>query len=107
MATSLQWPLFFVPVESPYIDLCIILSTIMANSLQWQQPLQHVPYCQNNLSTMASFFSDWLAGTLFHDFGGTVNFAGFYFRNLNKYMQTWKKGIKFDDLSIRNFIFFF
>ena len=55
MANSQQWPLFFVPVESPYIDPCIILSTIMANSLQWQQPLQHVPYCQNNLSTMASF----------------------------------------------------
>ena len=29
------------------------------SSLQRQRPLKRVPNCQNNLSTMASFFSDW------------------------------------------------
>ena len=32
-------------------------------------------------------------------------FVGFYFRDFNK--QTWKKGIKFCNLSALNFIFFF
>ena len=30
-----------------------------ATSLQRQRPLMHVPNCQNNLSTTASFLSDW------------------------------------------------
>ena len=56
-ATSLQWPLFFVPADSPYIDSCLNLFT-MVTSLQWQQPLKPVPNCQNTLSTMVRFFSD-------------------------------------------------
>ena len=47
---------FFAPMDSPYIDSWINLTTT-AISLQWQQPLQCIPNCQNNPSTTASFFS--------------------------------------------------
>ena len=49
---------FFVPADSPYIGSCLNLSTT-ATSLQQQRLLKRVPNCQNNLSTTASFFSDW------------------------------------------------
>ena len=55
-ATPLQRPLYFVPVDSPYIYSYLKLS-LTATSLQWQQPLKRVPNCQNNFSTMTSFFS--------------------------------------------------
>ena len=49
-ATSLQWPLIFVPPESPKIGSCLNLSTTaMATKVC---PLN----CQNNLPTTASFF---------------------------------------------------
>lgn len=35
---------------------------------------------------------------------GRQCFTGFYFRDFNR--KTWKKSIKFPDLSILNFIFF-
>ena len=31
----------------------------LTTATQWQGPLKCVPNCQNNLSTMARFFSDW------------------------------------------------
>lgn len=46
---------FFALMDSPYID-CWINLTTTATSLQWQQPLQCIPNCQNNPSTTASFF---------------------------------------------------
>ena len=49
---------FFVPADSPYIGSCLNLSTT-ATSLQQKRLLKRVPNCQNNLSTTASFFSDW------------------------------------------------
>ena len=57
-ATPLQWPLYCVPADSPYIYSYLKLS-LTATSLQWQQPLNRVLNCQNNFSTMASFFRDW------------------------------------------------
>ena len=51
-ATSLQWPLIFVPPESPKIGSCLNLSTTaMANTV-------YSPKYQNNLLTTGSFFSN-------------------------------------------------
>ena len=44
-----QRPPSFDQADSPCIDSCLNLSTT-------QRPLEHVVKCQNNLSTMASFF---------------------------------------------------
>ena len=55
-ATSLQRPLYCVPADSPYSDSNLYTTP---SSTQRQEPLQRVSNCQNNISTTASFFSDW------------------------------------------------
>ena len=59
-ATILQWPICFVPVDRPYINSLFEslynghLSTV-ATATKVCPPVN----CQNNLSTTASYFSDW------------------------------------------------
>ena len=50
-AISPQQPLFFVPLDSPYINSCLNLSTMATAT-------KAIPNFQNNLLTTGSFFSD-------------------------------------------------
>ena len=67
MATSLQWPLFFVLADNPYVTSCLNLSTTATFFCPGRQPIDYLlfkPLYNGHVSTMAIFLSPRTAHTL-------------------------------------------
>ena len=54
ITTTLQWPLFYVLIDSPYLNSYFKLSSVATFHNGDSNASKVGPNCQNNLTTMAS-----------------------------------------------------